>query len=108
MEDRIGVFICTGYGIKDALDIEALSKVATDEFKVTFCTTIEVCDKSALEKVNLQIADEKLNKVVIAGISPRRYKFDDFPEEVIVEKVAILEHVVWTQPAGIDDTQMLA
>ena len=36
MEDKLGVFICTGYGIAEALDIEALKKVATGEFKVEF------------------------------------------------------------------------
>ena len=30
MEDKLGVFICSGYGIAAAIDIEALSKVATD------------------------------------------------------------------------------
>ena len=30
MEDKIGVYICTGYGIGEALDIEALAKVAND------------------------------------------------------------------------------
>ena len=34
MEDKIGVFICTGYGIAEALDIDALCKVATEEYGV--------------------------------------------------------------------------
>ena len=33
---------------------------------------------------------------------------DAFPEGVIVEKVALREHVVWCQPPGEEDTQMLA
>ena len=28
MEDKIGVFLCTGYGIGEALDVEALGKIA--------------------------------------------------------------------------------
>ena len=44
----------------------------------------------------------------MAGVSPRRYEEGSFPEGVIVEKVALLEHVVWSQPAGEEDTQMLA
>ena len=40
MEDKIGVFICTGYGIAEALDIDALVKVANDEYKVPFCRTV--------------------------------------------------------------------
>ena len=44
MEDKIGVFICTGYGIADALDVDALCKVATGEYKVPFCKTIDSCE----------------------------------------------------------------
>jgi hypothetical protein len=31
MDDKIGVFICTGYGIAEAVDVDELCKVATDE-----------------------------------------------------------------------------
>lgn len=108
MEDKIGVFICTGYGIGDALDIESLKKIATDEFQVPFCKTIDSCEGEELSAVNDDIKKENLNRVVIAGISPRRYMDNDFPEGTIVEKVPILEHVVRCQPPGEEDTQMMA
>jgi quinone-modifying oxidoreductase subunit QmoB len=108
MEDKIGVFICTGYGIAEALDIDGITKVATEEFNVPFCTTIPSCEGAALAAVRDEIEKEGLTKVVIAGISPRRYPLDAFPETVIVEPVAIRELVVWTQPAGEEDTQMMA
>jgi quinone-modifying oxidoreductase subunit QmoB len=108
MEDKIGVFICTGYGIADAIDTDALCKVATEEFQVPFCTTVESCEGPGLQSINEDISSEGLNKLVIAGISPRRYSDQAFPESVIVEKIAILEQVVWCQPAGEEDTQMLA
>ena len=108
MEDKIGVFICTGYGIADALDIDALVKVANDEYKVPFCRTVESCEGHGLASINEDIKHQGLNKVVVAGISARRYADDAFPEEVIVEKVAMREHVVWCQPPGEEDTQMMA
>ena len=108
MEDKIGVFICTGYGIAEALDIDALCKVASDELDVPFCKTVESCEGPGLESINRDIASEGLSKAVVAGISPRRYSTNAFPDNVIVEKVALLEHVVWTQPANEEDTQMLA
>jgi quinone-modifying oxidoreductase subunit QmoB len=108
MEDKIGVFICTGYGIGEALDIEALCKVATDEYKVPFCKTVDSCEKPHLEAINADIKSEELTKVVIAGISPRLYAHEKFPEGVIVERFALREHVVWCQPAGNEDTQMMA
>ncbi len=108
MEDKIGVFICTGYGIAEALDIDALSKVATNEHKVPFCKTVETCEGPGLESIKEDIKNEGLNKVVIAGISPRRYAENTFPEDVIVEKIPLREQVVWCQPAGEEDTQMMA
>jgi quinone-modifying oxidoreductase subunit QmoB len=108
MEDKIGVFICTGYGIADALDIEALEKVATEECSVPFCRTVDSCEKGSLKSIYEDIKREALNKVVLAGVSARRYAVDAFPEGVIVEKIPLQEHVVWCQPPGEEDTQMLA
>jgi quinone-modifying oxidoreductase subunit QmoB len=108
MEDKIGVFICTGYGIAEALDIDALCKVATSEFKVPFCRTVESCEGSGLQSIIEDIKANHLGKVVIAGISARRYRDILFPEGVIVERVALREHVVWCQPPQAEDTQMLA
>jgi quinone-modifying oxidoreductase subunit QmoB len=108
MEDRVGVFICTGYGIAEALDIDALSKVATGEGEAAFCTTVESCEGAGLESIRDQIKSEGLTRVVVAGISPRRYTPDAFPEDVIVETFGLRELVVWTQPPGEEDTQMMA
>jgi quinone-modifying oxidoreductase subunit QmoB len=108
MEDKIGVFICTGYGLAEALDIEALCKVANDEYKVSFCKTVDTCEQPDLESIRDDIKSEGLNKVLIAGISSRRYTEGMFPQDVIVEKIALREHVVWCQPATEENTQMLA
>ena len=108
MGEKIGVFICTGYGIEQALDIEALRKVATEEFNVPFCETVESCEGSGLDSIVARIASEGLTKVVIAGISPRRYADRVFPAGVIVEKIGLREQVVWCSPPGDEDTQMMA
>ncbi|MHC4514424.1 MAG: hydrogenase iron-sulfur subunit [Planctomycetota bacterium] len=108
MEDKIGVFICTGYGIAEALDVDALCKVATEELEVEFCTTVATCEGAGLESIVEQIQEQELTKAVVAGISPRRFAANAFPDDVIVEKIALREHVVWCQPPGEEDTQMLA
>ena len=108
MEEKTGVFICTGYGIAEALDIEALRKVATNEFHVPFCKTVDSCEGPGLQSIIEDIKTSRLGKVVIAGISARRYPDTAFPEGVIVEKLALREHVVWCQPPLTEDTQMLA
>jgi len=108
MENKIGVFICTGYGIGEALDIEALAKVATDEFQVDFCRTIDSCEGDDLDEVLSEIRSENLNRVVIAGISARQYENNPFPKDVIVEMIGLREQVVWCQPPNDEDTQMMA
>ena len=108
MEEKIGVFVCTGYGIGEALDVDALCRVATDEFNVPFCKAVDSCEGACLKSMNEDIRNEGLTKVVVAGISPRLYSHDAFLQDVIVEKVALREHVVWCQPAGEEDTQMMA
>lgn len=108
MDDKIGVFICTGYGIADALDVDALCKVATDEYSVALCQTVDSCEGPDLAAMNETIVKEGLTKVVVAGISPRRYADDAFPPGVVVEKVGLREQVIWCLPPGEEDTQMAA
>ncbi len=108
MEDKTGVFICTGYGIAEALDIEALCKVVTDDCSVPFCKTVESCEGASLQSIIEEIKNESLNRVIIAGISRRQYADHLFPDDVIVEMIALREHVVWCQPPGEEDTQMMA
>jgi len=108
MADKIGVFICTGYGIAEALDVEALSRVATEDCGAAYCRTVDSCEGADLEAIFADIAREELDGAVIAGISGRRYETRDLPAGVIVEAVALREHVVWCQPPGEEDTQMLA
>ena len=69
MADKIGVFICTGYGIAEALDVDALCKVVTDECSVPCCKTVDACEGPGLDAINEQIRQEGLTKVVVAGIS---------------------------------------
>ncbi len=108
MEDKIGVFLCSGYGIAEALDLDALAKVANDEYHVAYCRKVKSCQGTDLDDIINDIRTERLNKAVIAGISPRRYEDTVFPDGVIVEKVPLREHVVWCQPPNDEDTQMMA
>ncbi len=108
MENKVGVFICTGYGIAEALDIEALTKVANDEYHVSFCKSISACEEPDIQSVIDDIKSEGLNKIVIAGVSPRYYTKNSFPDDVIVEHIPLREQVVWCQPPNEEDTQMMA
>ncbi len=108
MAEKIGVYICTGYGIGDALNIEELTNIATDDYKIEVVKTVPSCEAEDLESVKKDIAEQGLTKVVIAGPSPRFYSPKTFPDNLIVEYVNLREQVVWCQPPNDEDTQMMA
>jgi quinone-modifying oxidoreductase subunit QmoB len=108
MPDRIGVFVCTGYGIASALDVEALCGLAREQEGVAHCATVDSCEQAGLAEIARQALEHELNKVVVAGTSGRRWPAFAFPPQVLVEKVPLREYVVRTQPPGEEDTQALA
>lgn len=109
MDQKIGVYIDTGYGIGEALDIEALSKVATSEFKAVLCKAEPFwSDPDKLAVIRNDISTEGLTAVIIAGPSPRVFEEEFTFPGVITERINLREHVVWCHPANDEDTQMLA
>ncbi|MBW2623694.1 MAG: CoB--CoM heterodisulfide reductase iron-sulfur subunit A family protein, partial [Deltaproteobacteria bacterium] len=109
MEKKTAVYICTGCGIGEALDIEALSKVATGEYKAPICKTNSIyCSPEGVVEIKKDIESEGVNTVVIAACSSR-VNYDAFDlGNVILDRVNLREQVVWCHPANDEDTQMLA
>ena len=108
MEKKTAVYICTGCGLGDALDVEQLGKVATDE-GVPICRNHEtLCSKKGVELIKSDIENEGANTLIIAACS-HRVMYDAFNfENCIVDRVNIREQVVWSQKPGDEDTQMMA
>jgi quinone-modifying oxidoreductase subunit QmoB len=109
MERKLAVYICTGCGIGDALDIEQLSKVATKDCKAPICRNHpNLCSQEGAQLIKDDIANEGANVLVIAACSPRVmydvFRFDD----CVVERTNIREQVVWCQKPNDEDTQMMA
>lgn len=110
MAGKVGVYICSGCGIGDAIDINKLSAVAIEDGKSAVCkSNAFLCNKEGVELINSDIKSERLNSIVIAACSPR-VKVDVFhyDPQIFLERVNIREHVVWCHPANNEDTQMLA
>jgi len=109
MEKKTAVYICTGCGIGDALDIEQLSKMATDEGNTPICRIhANLCSQEGVELIKNDITNEGANTLVIAACS-HRVMYDAFNfENCIVDRVNIREQVVWCQKSGDEDTQMMA
>jgi quinone-modifying oxidoreductase subunit QmoB len=109
MEKKIAVYLCSGCGIGDALEVEGLSKVATDENKVPICRRHHnLCSEEGTALIKKDIADEGANSLVIAACSPR-VMVDVFSfDHCNVDRVNLREQVAWCQKPGDEDTQMMA
>ncbi|MBM4326728.1 MAG: hydrogenase iron-sulfur subunit [Deltaproteobacteria bacterium] len=111
MDQKIGVYICSGCGIGESIDLDALSAVADEEFQPAKRVVHPAfCGEEGAGLIRSDVDAGDINTVVVAACSGR-VKTDVFvfdPMTTILERVNIREHVAWCQPAGEDDTRMLA
>jgi quinone-modifying oxidoreductase subunit QmoB len=110
MEKKLGVYLCSGCSIGDALDIDALEKAALDEHKADVCKKHAfLCGPEGLQVIRSDIEKEGINTVVIGACSPRvNTDLFAFQPEVILDRVNLREHVAWCQKPKDEDTQMMA
>jgi len=108
MDNKTGVYVCSGCGIGDALDVDKLCALATKKGHI--CKSHpSLCGEEGAQVIRQDIEDG-VNTIVIAACSPR-VKSDIFSYDkttTIMERVNLREHVIWTHPANDEDTQMLA
>ena len=109
MENVIGVYICSGCGIGDAVNLEKTEKVANGEYKVKVCKKDEcLCGEQSVATIKGDIESEGLTRVVLAACSPRVmtdvFNFGD----TVVERVNFREHLAWCHEPNDEDTDMLA
>jgi len=91
---KYGVYICTGCGISDALDMDALVEIP-DEEGINYTTHPFLCGKEGVDLIKKDIEDGKVNCMVIGACS-RRVNFDVFRfDDCIIERVNLREGVVW-------------
>ena len=98
MDTKIGLYICSGCGIKDAIDIEALSSTVDEELGCKLCKIDPLlCGDECQAQIKSDVETEELNRVIIAGCSGRYFadKFD-FGGDVLVDRVPMREFVAWT------------
>ncbi len=107
MPEKLGVYICSGCGIGDVVNVEKLKgaagAVASKE------THPHLCGPEGLALIRQDLDAEKVNGVVIAACS-QRMKMDafNFGPKVYVERVNIREHVAWCQKADDEDVPAMA
>ncbi|MBT8381189.1 MAG: hydrogenase iron-sulfur subunit [Ignavibacteria bacterium] len=110
VETKVGVYLCSGCEIGEAVNIDELGKIASEESKVPVCKNNSwLCSEAGVEEIKNDIKNENLNRVVIGACS-HRFLADvfNFDSDVLVERVNLRENVVWTHKPNDEDTQMLA
>ena len=107
---KLGVYICTGCSIGDAVDGAKLAKVATGECHAPVCRVLPVlCGPEARDLIRQDLDAGTVDTLVLAGCSPRfKAEAFNFNHGAVVERVNLREHVAWCHKAQDEDTQMLA
>ncbi len=108
-ERKPGVYLCGGCGIAEAVDMDAVEKVATDEFKMTICKRHEfLCGEDGRKLIADDLAAGGVNQPIIAACSPRvmtdKFTFDGAQ----VVRANLREQVAWAMAAGEQTTTMAA
>jgi quinone-modifying oxidoreductase, subunit QmoB len=110
-KDRTDLYVCTGCGIGEALDTEALAAVGNTELKHPGSVHGPLCIPEGLAALREGLAAEEASRVVIAACSDR-VNHDVFSPSSLgvdmVGRVNLRELVAWSKPAGDQETQLLA
>jgi quinone-modifying oxidoreductase subunit QmoB len=110
--DRTELFVCTGCGIGEALNPEALAGAASSDLQGGPGRVHgPLCIPEGVEALRSGIAEAGATRVVIAACS-ERVNYDVFSAESLgvdlVGRANIRELVAWSKPPGDDETQRLA
>ncbi len=105
MDAKLGVYICSGCGIGEVVDTDELQNLGSGELKADECIVDPlVCGEKCIDKIKADITDKGLNRVVIAGCSPRYFaETFNFGPDVLVDRVPLREYVAWMQQPEDDE-----
>jgi len=110
MMEKVGLFLCTGCEIGDAIDVDGFEDLASENDADVFVSHPCLCAPEGIAAIQEKVDDGSVDCAVIAACSSRvktaEFAFD--PSKVAVERISLREQAVWTHEAGHEDTQMLA
>lgn len=111
MDKKLGIFICKGCRIAEALDCDALCSKMNKELnpEVCICHTA-LCSSSGTSEILKNIEENHLEAFLIAacgkGVKDDAFRFS--PEVQLLERTNIRELVAWSMNPGEPDTFMAA
>ena len=103
MDKKYSAYICTGCGIGDTLDIEALSGVVSGEMKMD-CKSHEcLCNAGGRAFIEKDMNDNGVNAVVVGACSPRIMQDEfNFGDDKMTIRANLREQVVWCKAEDAD------
>ncbi len=102
MDKKYCAYICTGCGIGDALDIDALAEVVSGEMSMECKTHKFLCGTEGRAFIEADVAGG-VNTVVIGACSPRVMAREfDFGKDKITVRANLREQVVWAEVKPVD------
>jgi len=105
MGKKYSAYLCSGCGIGDALDMEALAEVVTGEMSMECKTADCLCGTDGRALIEKDIADG-VNTVVVGACSPRVMQNEfDFGEDKISVRANLREQVVWAEVKPGEDEE---
>lgn len=97
MDKKYCAYLCSGCGIGDALDMEALSGIVSGEMSMECKTHACLCGKEGRAFIEADVA-EGVNTVVVGACSPRVMAEEfDFGDDKITVRANLREQVVWAE-----------
>ena len=108
MDKKLAVYLCKGCDIGGALDMDALSDVATDEYRLELCKEHDCLCSDEGRALLAEDVKEGVNSIVVGACSPR-FMEDAFTfDSVLTTRVNLREQVVWSHKPNDEDTDMMA
>ncbi len=102
MDKVFGTYICTGCGIGDAVDMDALTAAAS-EIGMEAKTHEALCQQAGRDMIQADV-DGGVNTVVVCACSPRVMKDEfNFGEDKITVRANLREGAVWSAEKPSDD-----
>jgi quinone-modifying oxidoreductase subunit QmoB len=109
--DKLGVFLCTGCGIGDAIDVDEVIEAADDRGCAMTLTHECLCAAEGLEAIKSSVSENELDGILVAACS-ERVKTEEFAsltaDGPVIFRSAIRDHCTWSHEKGHEDTTTLA
>jgi len=110
--DKIGVFLCSGCSIGEAVDLDAVTVAATEHGAAATHTHPCLCGDEGLHAIRDAVASDGLDAILVAACS-ERIKTAEFASLAsdggpVLHRISLREHCAWSHESGHEDTRMLA